>query len=190
MALYLIRVSKGKAIPVGDREGPLGYETSRLPHFLGNRLTDGGEAVSLTRRPSFKPPEIFLVLISVRGWDDPMVIVRLEGIDKVKKLNDLIGNRIRDLPACSIMPQPNTLPCAPIKHSHNFIFTTWHWQFRSEMCVYSMIVQKFLFLSFEEWNTRSCPEFFLRAVYVGEKKTERILIIREKSTECLVGDLN
>jgi hypothetical protein len=28
-------------------------ETSRLPHFLDNRLTDGGEVVSLTRRPPF-----------------------------------------------------------------------------------------------------------------------------------------
>jgi hypothetical protein len=42
---------KGKAIPVTGREGPEGCETSRLPHFLDNRLTDGGEAVSLTRRP-------------------------------------------------------------------------------------------------------------------------------------------
>jgi hypothetical protein len=28
-------------------------ETSRPPHFLHDRLTDGGEAVSLTRRPPF-----------------------------------------------------------------------------------------------------------------------------------------
>jgi hypothetical protein len=33
--------------------GPYGYETSRLPHFLDNSLTDGGEVVSVTRRPSF-----------------------------------------------------------------------------------------------------------------------------------------
>jgi hypothetical protein len=30
---------------------------SRLPHFLDNRLTDGGEVVSLTRRPPFIPQE-------------------------------------------------------------------------------------------------------------------------------------
>jgi hypothetical protein len=42
---------KGKAIPVTGREGPLGCETSRLPHFLDNRLTDGGEVVSPMRRP-------------------------------------------------------------------------------------------------------------------------------------------
>jgi hypothetical protein len=28
----------------------------------------------------------------------------------MEKSNDLIGNRIRDLPVCSIVPQPTTLP--------------------------------------------------------------------------------
>jgi hypothetical protein len=32
------------------RGGPQGCETSRLPHFLHNRLTDGDEVVSLTRQ--------------------------------------------------------------------------------------------------------------------------------------------
>jgi hypothetical protein len=49
---------KGKAIPVTGREGPSGCEKSRLPHFLDNRLTDGGEVVSLTRRPPFTPRKI------------------------------------------------------------------------------------------------------------------------------------
>jgi hypothetical protein len=41
--------------------------------------------------------------------------MRLEGLGKFKKSNDLIGTRIRDLPACSIVPQPTTLPrvCPP-----------------------------------------------------------------------------
>jgi hypothetical protein len=40
------------AVSVTGREGPQGCETSRLPHFLDSRLTDGGEVVSLTRRPA------------------------------------------------------------------------------------------------------------------------------------------
>jgi hypothetical protein len=47
-----------KKLPVTGREGPWGCETSRLPHFLGSRLTDGGEVVSLTRRPPFTPRKI------------------------------------------------------------------------------------------------------------------------------------
>jgi hypothetical protein len=63
---------KKKAIPVTGGEGPLGCErceTSRLPHFLDNRLADGREVVSLKRRPPFTPlhPGRFMVLISVRG---------------------------------------------------------------------------------------------------------------------------
>jgi hypothetical protein len=48
---------KGKAIPETGRGGPQGCKKSRLPHFLDNWLTDGGEVVSLTRRPPFTPQE-------------------------------------------------------------------------------------------------------------------------------------
>jgi hypothetical protein len=49
---------KCKDVLVTDRGGPLDCETLRLPHFLDNRLTDDGEVVSLTRRPSFTPGKI------------------------------------------------------------------------------------------------------------------------------------
>jgi hypothetical protein len=44
-----------RTIPVTGREG---LERSRIPHFLDNRLTDGGKVVSLTRRPPFTPEEV------------------------------------------------------------------------------------------------------------------------------------
>jgi hypothetical protein len=37
----------------------------------------------------------------------------LEGLGKLKNSTDLIGNRTRDLPACSIVPQQITLTLAP-----------------------------------------------------------------------------
>jgi hypothetical protein len=49
---------EGKAIPVRSPGGPQGCKTSRLPHFLENRLTDSNEVVSLTRRPLFIPRNI------------------------------------------------------------------------------------------------------------------------------------
>jgi hypothetical protein len=37
---------------------PYGCETLRLPYFLDNRLTDGGEVISFTRRLPFIPRKI------------------------------------------------------------------------------------------------------------------------------------
>jgi hypothetical protein len=48
---------KGKAIPVIGREGPLGYETSRVPHLT---------VMSALRAGRPLPPGRFLALISVR----------------------------------------------------------------------------------------------------------------------------
>jgi hypothetical protein len=41
--------SNHKAVPVIDRGGPQVCDTSRLSYVLDNRLTDGGEVVSLKR---------------------------------------------------------------------------------------------------------------------------------------------
>jgi hypothetical protein len=57
---------KGKAISVTDHGGPLGYEISRLPRFLDNGLTDGGEVVSLMCQPPFTTKKI-PGTISVKG---------------------------------------------------------------------------------------------------------------------------
>jgi hypothetical protein len=55
--LLSIVKKKVKAIPVTGREGPKGSETSTVPHFLANRLTDDSKVVSLTRLPPFAPQD-------------------------------------------------------------------------------------------------------------------------------------
>jgi hypothetical protein len=54
-----LHASKSKAIPVTGRGGPQNYETSRLPHFIENQLTDGGEFDSLKLLPHLYPKEDF-----------------------------------------------------------------------------------------------------------------------------------
>jgi hypothetical protein len=58
-------------------------------------------------------PGRFLVLNYVRGRVDPSAIVRLQGLGQLGNRFDLIGTRTRDLPACSVVLQPTTLPRAP-----------------------------------------------------------------------------
>jgi hypothetical protein len=53
----MIIITKNKIIPVTSRGSPYVCETSKLPHFLECRLTDGGEVVSLTRWSPFTPQE-------------------------------------------------------------------------------------------------------------------------------------
>jgi hypothetical protein len=59
------------------------------------------------------PPGRFLVLISLRGWADLRAIVRVERIRLIEKSSYLIGNRTSAFPACSIVPQPTSLPRTP-----------------------------------------------------------------------------
>jgi hypothetical protein len=46
---------KGETFPVTGRGGPQGWDVE-VPKFLDNRLTYGGEVVSLTRRPAVLYP--------------------------------------------------------------------------------------------------------------------------------------
>jgi hypothetical protein len=63
-------------------------------------------------RPS--PPGRFLVLISVKRLSRPHGHSVAGRIKLIKKFNDLIGDRTRNLPACNIVPQPTTLPRGPL----------------------------------------------------------------------------
>jgi hypothetical protein len=114
---------KGKAIPVTGRGGPWGCETSRFLHFLDNRLRDSSEVVRITLgRPL--PSLRFLVLVYIKWLSRPQGHNAVGRITPIEKSNELIGNRTRDLPACSIVPQPTTLPRAGLRTvSHKIHYT-------------------------------------------------------------------
>jgi hypothetical protein len=113
LSIYIyIYIYEGTAIPVRGRRGAYGCETSRFPHFLDNRVTDGGQVVSLTRRPPFSPRK-FLGTHFCQRMSQPQGHIAAGRIRSIEKFNN-IGIRTLDLPGCSIMPQPSTLLRTPL----------------------------------------------------------------------------
>ena len=98
----LYSYGKGKeAIPVQARTGPEGSRRLSLLDF---------KTIGTWRwyaPATFTPQKIFLILISIRGWVDFRAVWR---VTSMKNSNDTIGNRTRDLPVCSAVPQPTLFP--------------------------------------------------------------------------------
>jgi hypothetical protein len=69
--------------------------------------------VSALRAGRPLPPGRFLILLLEAEPTRTLSYGAVGRIRSIEKSNHLIGNRIRDLPACSIVPQPTTLLRAP-----------------------------------------------------------------------------
>jgi hypothetical protein len=94
------------AIPVRGRGGLQGCDMLSILQCLDNRLTDGEEVVSTTRRPRSTPPKHYFSVSDThfcQRLSKSQGLVRPEGLRNLKKLIHLIGFRTRDLPACSIV---------------------------------------------------------------------------------------
>jgi hypothetical protein len=104
---------KKQSYPCNRPWRPIGlWDVEAATFSLDSRLTDGGEVVSLTRRPPLTLKKIPCTHFCSRlSWSQSHNTVAR--VRSTEKFNKPIGNLTRDLLACSIGPQPTTLPRAP-----------------------------------------------------------------------------
>jgi hypothetical protein len=85
-------------------------------HTYGVRLS------ALRAGRGLTPRKISCYSFLLKGWVNLKLMVRLERLGKLKRLVDLVGAETRDLPACSIAPQPSTLRRVVLKVSLSTCF--------------------------------------------------------------------
>jgi len=95
--------STDKAIIITGLVRPWGFQEAEAPIFQDSRHVKVVR-LSAVVLAAFTPQEIYLVLISVRGWVDPTAIVRPQGLCQ------------RNIPACSAV-QPNAPPHDSGRHN-------------------------------------------------------------------------
>jgi len=86
----------------------------RVPGVWGPQISRQSAHEGLT------PQETFLVLICFRRWVHPRGRSASGRIMPVKNSSDIIGNRTRDLPACSAVPQSTAPPRIPRIYNNHY----------------------------------------------------------------------
>jgi hypothetical protein len=87
-------------------------------------------------------------------------------IRPIEKSSDIIGTRTRDLPACSIVPQPTTLPRAPI------YINSLHMSLKNFCCISKVCIRNKLLLNLWKQSSRQSRtlRLRLRAVRVMKRR--------------------
>jgi hypothetical protein len=99
-------------------------QTLSVPESWGSHISkysahEGGKVVSPMHRPPLPPTKYSWYSFPLEA-ESPQGHSEVRKIMSIKNSNDTIGNRTRDLPACSAAPHPTAPPRAPQYFYYNF----------------------------------------------------------------------
>jgi hypothetical protein len=107
------------------KDRPLGFQEVEAPRFLDNRYLKVGRLSAVRTGRLYPPRKYSWYSFLLEAESTPRAIVRPKGLCQWKISNDTIGNRTRDLPACSAVPQPTAPPRAPFLKCCMRWYRTW-----------------------------------------------------------------
>ena len=114
-----IKILKSKAIALQAWTGPEGSRRWRLTEFLTIGIWKWKVKLSALCTCHLYPPGNIPITHCSYRLSEPQGHSAAGRIMSMKNSNDIIENWARDLPACSVEPQPTAFPRAPYKNVIN-----------------------------------------------------------------------